>query len=150
MYVSLILLSSLSHNLENLSVMNVVNFIAAVHEIKRNQGVQMRVNISAEISLMYSSSSSFPCFIIITLSCKIPSWWPLFFLATRAPAASSLADFVYSFDLRLVSEVGRLPSASLSLRYSRLPRPCAAACYTCNWFRSRHSKWPCTITPAKM
>ena len=79
-------------------------------------------------------------FIIITLFCKISSWWLLFFLSIRAPTASFLADSVCSSGLQLVLKVDRHLSAFPSLHYSKPPRPCATVCYTCSWSRSQHSK----------
>lgn len=59
------------------------------------------------------------------------------------------AGSVCSSDLRPVSRDGRPLSASPSSRYSKPPRPCAAACCTCSWSRSRCQEWPGTATPVE-
>jgi len=149
--VRIVGLSGLSHSLENLLVMNRE---LSQHELERkvarspsacslNYFRRDQSYVEPIIKLISVS------FIVITLSCKISSWWLLSFPMTQALMVSSLVDFVCSSGLRLVSRAGKPLSASPSLRYSRPPRPCVAAYCTYDWFHSRYSKWPYIATPAK-
>lgn len=142
MYVSLVFLSGLSHSLEGLLVMNIANSVAAVREMEREALRSPSAPKYFRRDQSYESiiETIIISFIVITLSCRISSWWPLFFPGIRALVAFFLVCFVCLSDLRLVSGVDRPPSASPNWWHSRLPRPYVAACCTCSWFRSQYSK----------